>query len=92
MNSPFSYGIYEHMKNCIFRKDWNVFQDWIASVNKMRMYISAYKKGATWINHEEYIEANWWYFNYLECTKGLSEEQKEYIRKEKKDISQMGLL
>ena len=79
------------MKNFIFRKDWNGFQDWIASINKMRMYISVHKKGATWINHIEYTEANWWYVNYLEYMKGLSEEQKEYIRiKEKGHILEWG--
>ena len=90
MNSPFSYAIYGHMKNFIFRKDWNGFHDWIALINKMRMYITAHKKGATWIDHKEYTEANWWYVNYLEYTKGLNEEQEEqfilastYYRKQK---------
>ena len=50
----------------------------------MRMYISAPKKGATWINHEEYTEANWWYVNYFEYMRGLGEEQKEYIRTREK--------
>ena len=84
MNSPFSYAIYGHMKNFIFRKDWNGFHDWIASINKMRMYISAHKKGAAWIDHKEYTEANWWYVNYLEYMRGLNEEQKEYIRTKEK--------
>ena len=72
------------MKNFIFRKDWNGFQDWIASINKMRMYISAHKKGETLIDHKEYTEANWWYVNYLEYMRGLSEEQKEFIRTKEK--------
>ena len=72
------------MKNFIFRKDWHGFEDWIRSINKMRMYISAHNKGQTWINHEEYTEANWWYVNYLEYMKGLTEEQKEFIRTKEK--------
>ena len=76
--------IYGSMKNFIFRKDWNGFQDWIASINKMRMYISAHKKGETLIDHKEYTEANWWYVNYLEYMRGLSEEQKEFIRTKEK--------
>jgi DNA-binding XRE family transcriptional regulator len=72
------------MKNFIFRKDQNGFRDWITSIDKMRMYISAYKKGATWIKDTEYTEANWWYVNYLEYMKGLIEEQKEFIRVKEK--------
>ena len=30
----------------------------------MRMYISAHKHGHTWVEHEEYTEAIWWYVNY----------------------------
>ena len=74
------------MKNFIFRKDRNGFHDWIASINKMRMYISAHKKGETWIDHKEYTEANWWYVNYLEYMRGLSEEQKEFIKIKKGHI------
>lgn len=72
------------MKNFIFRKDWQGFMDWIKSINKMRMYITAHNKGQTWCNHEEYTEANLWYVNYLEYMKGLSEEQKEFIRTKEK--------
>ena len=72
------------MKNFIFRKDWNGFMDWIRSINTMRMYITAHKKGAGWLNHKEYTEANWWYVNYLEYMSGLSEEQKEFIRTKEK--------
>lgn len=68
------------MKRFIFRKDLHGFDDWIASINKMRMYINAHKNGHTWIKHEEYTEANWWYTNYLEYMRGLTEDQKEYIR------------
>ena len=75
------------MKNFIFRKDWHGFEDWIRSINTMRMYISAHKNGRTWIKDEEYTEANWWYVNYLEYMKGLTEEQKEFIKiKEKGHI------
>lgn len=72
------------MKNFIFRKDWHGFNDWIRSINRMRMCISAHKNGHTWIEHEEYTEANWWYVNYLEYMKGLTEEQKEFIRTKEK--------
>ena len=72
------------MKNFIFRKDWHGFEDWIRSINTMRMYISAHKNGRTWIKHEEYTEANWWYTNYLEFMRGLTENQKEYIRTREK--------
>ena len=84
MHSPFSYVIYGHMKNFIFRKDEHGFDDWIRSINKMRMYITAHKNGHTWIDHDEYTEANWWYVNYLEYMKGLTEEQKEFIRTKEK--------
>ena len=84
LHSPFSYVIYGHMKNFIFRKDWHGFDDWIKSINRMRMYITAHKNGHTWIDHEEYTEANWWYVNYLEYMKGLTEEQKEFIRTKEK--------
>ena len=76
------------MKNFIFRKYWHGFEDWIRSINTMRMYISAHKNGRARIKREEYTEANWWYVNYLEYMKGLTEEQKEFIRtKEKGHIS-----
>ena len=79
MNLFKKYVIYGYMKNFIFRKDWHGFEDWIRSINTMRMYISAHKHGQTWIKHEEYTEANWWYVNYLEYMKGLTEEQKEFV-------------
>ncbi len=72
------------MKNFIFRKDWHGFDDWIRSISRMRMHITAHKHGHTWIEHEEYTEANWWYVNYLEYMKGLTEEQKEFIRTKEK--------
>lgn len=79
------------MKNFIFRKDWHGFEDWIKSINKMRYLISAHKKGITTYTDEEYTEANWWYVNYLEFMKGLTEEQKEYVRtKEKGHIPEYG--
>lgn len=57
----------------------------------MRMYISAHKKGANWIKDEDYTKANWWYVNYLEYMKGLTDEQKEFIRtKEKGHIPEWG--
>ena len=83
MNTLFSYVIYGHMKNFIFRKDGHGFEDWIHSINRMRMYITAHKHG-TLDNHEDYTEANWWYVNYLQYMRGLTEEQKEYIRTKEK--------
>ena len=64
------------MKNFIFRKDWHGFDDWIKSINRMRMYISAHKNYHTWIDHDEYTEANWWYANYLEHIKEIHENHK----------------
>ena len=52
LNSPFSYVIYGHMKNFIFRKDGRGFEDWIHSINRMRMYITAHKHG-TLDKHEK---------------------------------------
>ena len=79
------------MKNFIFRKDWHGFEDWTKSINKMRYLISAHKKGITSYTDEEYTEANWWYVNYLEFMKGLTEEQKEFIHtKEKGQIPEYG--
>ena len=72
------------MKNFIFRKDWHGFEDWIKSINKMRYLISVHKKGINTYTDEEYTEANWWYVNYLEFMKGLTEEQKEYIHSKEK--------
>ncbi len=71
------------MKNFIFRKDGHGFEDWIHSINRMRMYITAHKHG-TLDKHEDYTEANWWYVNYLQYMRGLTEEQKEYIRTKEK--------
>ncbi|MDY5669102.1 MAG: helix-turn-helix transcriptional regulator [Bacilli bacterium] len=50
----------------------------------MRYLISAHKEGITTYTNEEYTEANWWYVNYLEFMKGLTEKQKEYIRTKEK--------
>ena len=66
------------MKNFIFRKDWNGFEDWIKSIKEFRWVIKGYKCGAK--NQKEYTEANWWYANYLEYMKGLDKNQKEYIK------------
>ena len=86
-----SYVIDGHMKNFIFRKDWHGFEDWTKSINKIRYLISAQKKGITTYTDEEYTEANWWYVNYLEFMRGLTEEQKEYIHtKEKGHIPEYG--
>ena len=76
------------MKYFIFRKDQNGFDDFIRSFNRTRMYISAHKHDHVWIEHEEYTEANWWYVNYLEYMKGLTEEQKSLLEQKKKDIFQ----
>lgn len=81
------------MKNFIFRKDEHGFDDWIRSINRMRMYITAHKHGYEWLRNEEYTEANWWYVNYLEYMKGLTENQKQYIRtREKGHIPEWGLI
>jgi hypothetical protein len=73
-----------HMKNFIIRKDWHGFEDWNKPINKMRYLISAHKKGITTYTDEEYTEANWWYVNYFEFMKELTEEQKEYIHTKEK--------
>ena len=81
------------MKNFIFRKDWHGFEDRTKSINKMRYLISAHKKGITAYTNEEYTETTWQYVNYLVFAKGLTEEQKEYIRtKEKGHIPKFGKL
>ena len=89
LECPFSYVIYGRMKNFIFRKDGHRFEGWFHSINRMKIYIAVHKHGHTWIEHEEYTEANWWYFNYLEYMKGLTEEQKSLI--EQKNIFQSGI-
>ena len=71
------------MKRFIFRKDWNGFMDWMKSINRMRWTITQYKKGAK-LEDGVYTEANWWYTNYLEYMKGLSENEKEWIRAHEK--------
>ena len=78
------------MKYYIFRKDWNGFLDWIASVRHFRWTIRAHEAGAK--NDKEYTEANYWYVNYLSYMKGLSEKQKEFIKyKENGHIPPYGL-
>ena len=52
--------------------------DWMKSINRMRWTITQYKKGAK-LEDGVYTEANWWYTNYLEFMKGLSENEKEWI-------------
>jgi len=84
----YSIVIYGHMKYFIFRKDQNGFDDFIRSFNRTRMYIFAHKHDHVWIEHEEYTEANWWYVNYLEYMKGLTEEKKSLLEQKKKDIFQ----
>lgn len=66
------------MKYYTFRKDWNGFLDWIASIRYFRWTIRSHEAGTK--NDKEYTEANYWYVNYLAYMKGLNERQKEFIK------------
>lgn len=66
------------MKNFIFRKDQNGFQDWIRSIKHFRWAIRTHQAGAK--NDKECTEANLWYVNYLAFMKELNPAQKEFIK------------
>ena len=67
------------MKNFIFRKDEHGFEDWIHSINRMRIYITAHKHGAL-DKHEDYADVNWWYVNYLQYLLDTSKHQSSSLK------------